>query len=76
MHNSGSGAKKPHKEVPPAISAEALLGKSQLYASRALQAKASKDSEVYQIWAALALELLGKAQLAGIHPCFESPRVS
>ncbi|WP_447902986.1 hypothetical protein [Pseudomonas serbica] len=61
--------KKPHKEVPPAISEEALLGKSRLYASRALQAKASKDSEVYQIWAALALELLGKAQLAGIHPC-------
>lgn len=69
MHNAGSGANKSHKQVPPAISAEALLGKSRLYASRALQAKASKDSEVYQIWAALALELLGKAQLAGIHPC-------
>ncbi|MDU9026242.1 hypothetical protein [Pseudomonas corrugata] len=69
MHNAGSGTKKPHKEVPPAISAEALLGKSKLYASRALRAKASKDSEVYQIWAALALELLGKAQLARIHPC-------
>ncbi|WP_301153738.1 hypothetical protein [Metapseudomonas otitidis] len=69
MHSAGSSTKKPHTEVPLAISAEALLGKSRLYASRALQAKASKDSEVYQIWAALALELLGKAQLAGIHPC-------
>jgi hypothetical protein len=69
MDNAGSGTKKSLKEVAPAISAEALLGKSRLYASRALQAKASKDSEVYQIWAALALELLGKAQLSQIHPC-------
>ncbi|MEN5243196.1 hypothetical protein [Pseudomonas atacamensis] len=69
MANTGSDVKKPRKEVPSAISAEALLGKSRLYALRALQAKASKDSEVYQIWAALALELLGKAQLAAIHPC-------
>lgn len=69
MHNAGSDIKKLRNEVPPAISAEALLGKSRVYASRALQAKGSKDSEVYQIWAALALELLGKAQLAGIHPC-------
>lgn len=69
MQNAGSGSKKSHMQVPPAISAEALLGKSRLYASRALKAKASKDSEVYQIWSALALELLGKAQLAAIHPC-------
>jgi hypothetical protein len=68
MANTGNSGKKPCKEVPSAISAEALLGKSRLYATRALQAKASKDSEVYQIWAALALELLGKAQLAAIHP--------
>lgn len=68
MANTGNSGKKPRKEVPSAISAEALLGKSRLYATRALQAKASKDSEVYQIWAALALELLGKAQLAAIHP--------
>lgn len=68
MANTKSDAKKARKGVPSAISAEALLGKSRLYASRALHAKASKESEVYQIWAALALELLGKAQLAAIHP--------
>ncbi|WP_054990922.1 hypothetical protein [Pseudomonas coronafaciens] len=59
----------PLKEITEAISEEALLGKSRLYASRALVAKAAKESEIYQIWAALALELLGKAQLASIHPC-------
>lgn len=69
MSYVGSRAKKPRKEVSQAISHEALLNKSRLYASRALQAKAAKDSEVYQIWAALALELVGKAQLASIHPC-------
>ncbi len=54
--------------VPSSLSSKALLGKSRLYAARALNAKAMKDAEVYQIWAALALELLGKAQLADIHP--------
>jgi hypothetical protein len=67
MLNTGRGTKKPRKEVAAAISAEALLSKSKLYAIRALQAKAAKESEVYQMWAALALELLGKAQLASIH---------
>lgn len=52
-----------------AISADALLAKSKLYANRSLQAKSRNELETYQIWAALALELLAKASLARIHPC-------
>lgn len=69
MSNAGSTTKKPRKDIASAIAFEALLSKSKLYAIRALHAKASKEPEVYQMWAALALELLGKAQLASIHPC-------
>lgn len=61
------GAAGRHLSV--ALSSEALYGKSQVYVQRALEAKDSKDQEVYQIWAALALELLAKASLAKIHPC-------
>lgn len=53
---------------PPALSHEALLGKSQHYIQRALARKDSNDFEEYQLWASLALELLGKARLAHIHP--------
>lgn len=57
------------KQDPAAISADALLAKSKLYAHRSLQAKSRSEEDVYQIWAALALELLAKASLANIHPC-------
>jgi hypothetical protein len=53
----------------PALSMEALWGKSKKYVARALAAKGRGDMGEYQLWASLALELLGKASLAKIHPC-------
>lgn len=58
----------PATAVPVALDPEALLAKSKVYARRALRAKAAGDEDEYQLWAALALELLGKASLAKIHP--------
>lgn len=56
------------RAVPIAISHQALLDKSKLFAKRSIDAKeADLDSEC-QLWAAGALELLAKAQLASIHP--------
>jgi len=52
-----------------AISKEALLGKSRAYIAKALRRKGEADLEEYQLWASLALELLGKAALAHRHPC-------
>ena len=52
-----------------AISEEALLGKSRAYIAKALRRKGENDLEEYQLWASLALELLGKAALAHRHPC-------
>jgi hypothetical protein len=40
-----------------------------VYIGKALKRKADADSEEYQLWASLALELLGKAALAHRHPC-------
>jgi hypothetical protein len=57
------------KEVTPALSSDALLGKSKKYIQRALAAKSRKEMAEYQLWASLALELLGKSVLAQIHPC-------
>ncbi len=51
-----------------AIDKEALLGKSKVYVQRALRCKGERDLDQYQLWASLALELQGKAALAGIHP--------
>ena len=56
-------------ETPSAISHDALLGKSKLYIQRALESKEMEQHDGYQLWAALALELLGKAALALRHPC-------
>jgi len=56
------------KPIPTAITKEGLLGKSKLYIQRAFRAKLADDLDEYQLWASLALELLGKAALAGIHP--------
>ena len=52
----------------PALNADALYRKSQVYIRRALERKANDDVDEYQLWASLALELLGKSTLAAIHP--------
>jgi len=51
-----------------AISGEALHAKSKIYIGRALTRKGVGDLDEYQLWASLALELLGKAALALKHP--------
>src|SRR5690348_10617393 len=55
-------------QVPAAIRKEGLLAKSRVYIQRAFRAKMADDLDEYQLWASLALELLGKAALANIHP--------
>lgn len=52
----------------PALSPDALYAKSQLYIRRGFRAKGDGEFEEYQLWASLALELLGKAVLANVHP--------
>jgi hypothetical protein len=52
----------------PALEGDALYAKSQLYIRRGLRAQADNETEEYQLWASLALELLGKAALAKVHP--------
>lgn len=56
------------EDVFIAINGGALHAKSQVYISRALARKGSGDLDEYQLWASLALELLGKAALAQKHP--------
>jgi hypothetical protein len=51
-----------------AINYEALYAKSKVYIGRALAKKGALDLDEYQLWASLALELLGKALLASKHP--------
>lgn len=50
------------------IKCEALFGKSRVYIKRALRMRRVDDSDEYQLWASLALEILGKAALALKHP--------
>lgn len=57
------------RTVPTAISHQALLDKSKLFAKRSIDAKDTGLESECQLWAAGALELLAKAQLASIHPC-------
>lgn len=52
-----------------AINSEALFNKSKVFISRAIARKKQDDLEEYQLWASLALELLGKSALAAVHPC-------
>ena len=54
--------------VPAALSSDALFAKSQVYMQRALARKDGGDLDEYQLWASLALELLGKSVLAALHP--------
>lgn len=56
------------RQVSTAITKEGLLAKSRVYVQRAFRAKVANDLDEYQLWASLALELLGKATLANIHP--------
>lgn len=56
-------------DIARALSPEALTGKSKMYIGRALAAKGRGAMGEYQLWASLALELLGKSALADIHPC-------
>lgn len=64
-----SGATAGHGgHLPQALSHEALLTKSAVFARRSLDAKRRQSLDEHQLWAAGALELLAKAQLANIHP--------
>lgn len=56
------------EDVFIAINGEALHAKSKVYIGRAMTRKAASDLDEYQLWASLALELLGKAALARKHP--------
>ena len=56
------------EDVFIAINGDALHTKSKVYISRALARKGADDLDEYQLWASLALELLGKAALARKHP--------
>jgi hypothetical protein len=53
----------------PAFDKDALLGKSRVFVNRGLTAKREGRLDEYQLWASFALELLGKAALASVHPC-------
>ena len=59
---------KNQEDLQPALHPEAIYEKSKVYIQRALKAHADDDMDQYQLWASLALELLGKARLAEIHP--------
>jgi hypothetical protein len=52
----------------PSLEPDALRAKSLLYIQRGFRAKVAGDFDEYQLWASLALELLGKAALAKVHP--------
>lgn len=52
----------------PAFSPDALYAKSKVYILRGLRALDSADRDEYQLWASLALELLGKSALSRVHP--------
>ncbi|MDR7050007.1 hypothetical protein J2X54_002462 [Duganella sp. 3397] len=55
-------------KVPAALHPEAIFSKSKEYIRKALLRKEGNDLDEYQLWSSLALELLGKAALAKIHP--------
>lgn len=45
-----------------------LWSKSKVFIDRALRARDNADADEFHLWAAIALEVLGKASLAHIHP--------
>lgn len=47
---------------------DSLYNKSKVYIERAIRLQAAGEMDTGQLWASLALELLGKAALAKIHP--------
>lgn len=57
-----------HPPLHPAISHDALFGKSKAFIKRAIASKDALDFDQYQLWASLALELIAKSALAKIHP--------
>lgn len=52
----------------PAFDPSALWNKSKAFIDRALRARDDSDDPNFHLWAALSLEILGKAALANIHP--------
>lgn len=52
----------------PAFEPSALWNKSKAFVDRALRARDDSDDPNFHLWAALSLEILGKAALANIHP--------
>jgi hypothetical protein len=54
--------------ISPALSSEALFSKSKIQIDRGLSAKNDGNDEEFQLWGALALEVLAKASLSKIHP--------
>jgi hypothetical protein len=52
----------------PALAVDALYAKSKVYIKRGFRAQQASDSDEYQLWASLSMELLGKAALAKVHP--------
>lgn len=47
---------------------EALFQKARVFVARGISARNSGESEEWQLWSALALEVLAKAALAFVHP--------
>lgn len=56
------------RQTPTALLSHSLMEKSKMHAKRALAGKQSNNDDDYQLYAALALELLAKSSLAAIHP--------
>lgn len=51
-----------------AISREALWNKSRVFIEKAIRRRDEEEYAEFQLWAALAMEVLGKAALAHVHP--------
>src|SRR5690242_6242113 len=51
-----------------AFSYDSLWNKAKTYVDRAIQGRDDNDGLAHYLWATVALELLGKAYLARIHP--------
>jgi hypothetical protein len=52
----------------PAFDYLSLWNKSKLFVDRATRARDNGDDLEYHLWAAIAIEVLGKAALAQVHP--------